>query len=83
MLPDSDPFNFVTHVTIPILMLSGRYDTIFPLESSQRPLFQFLGTPARDKKQVIYAGGHGAFPRPDAVRECLDWLDRHLGPVRH
>jgi eukaryotic-like serine/threonine-protein kinase len=81
-LPEADPFNFVTHVTIPVLMLSGKYDATFPLESSQNPLFHFLGTPDKDKKQVIYEGGHGVFPRPDAVRECLDWLDRYLGPVR-
>ena len=78
----NDHINFVGHVTIPVLMLGGRYDPIFPLESSQRPLFDLLGTPAKDKKQVIYEGGHGAFPRPDAVHECLDWLERYLGPVR-
>ena len=82
-LPEVDPFNFVTHVTIPVLMLNGRYDGDVPLEASQRPLFRFLGTPGNDKKQVIYEGGHGAFPRPDAVRESLDWLDKYLGPVRH
>jgi dienelactone hydrolase len=82
-LPEADPFNFVSHVTIPVLMLNGRYDGAFPLESSQRPLFRFLGTPDNEKKHVIYEGGHGAFPRPDAVRECLDWLDKYLGPVRH
>jgi formylglycine-generating enzyme required for sulfatase activity/DNA-binding winged helix-turn-helix (wHTH) protein/dienelactone hydrolase/predicted Ser/Thr protein kinase len=82
-LPEADPFNFVPHLTIPVLMLNGRYDSTFPLESSQRPLFSFLGTPAKDKREVIYEGGHGAFPRPGAVRECLDWLDKYLGPVRH
>ncbi len=82
-LPEVDPFNFVRHVTVPVLMLNGRYDDDFPLESSQRPLFQFLGTPAKDKKHVIYEGGHGVFPRPDAVRECVDWLDTYLGPTRH
>jgi dienelactone hydrolase len=81
-LPEADPFNFARHVTIPMLMLNGRYDDTFPLESSQRPLFQFLGTPGNQKKHVIYEGGHGVFPRPDAVRECLDWLDKYLGPVR-
>jgi serine/threonine protein kinase/formylglycine-generating enzyme required for sulfatase activity/dienelactone hydrolase len=82
-LPEADPFNFITHVTIPVLVLNGRYDGAFPLESSQRPLFQLLGTRANDKRHVIYDGGHGAFPRPAAVRECLDWLDKYLGPVRH
>jgi serine/threonine protein kinase/formylglycine-generating enzyme required for sulfatase activity/dienelactone hydrolase len=81
-LPEADPFNFVTHVNIPVLMLGGKYDATFPLESSQDPVFDFLGTPDKEKKHVIYEGGHGAFPRPEAVRECLDWLDRYLGPVR-
>jgi serine/threonine protein kinase/dienelactone hydrolase len=82
-LPEVDPFNFVGHVTIPVLMLNGRYDNQFPPESSSRPLFHFLGTPDKDKKQVIYESGHAAFPHPDAIRECLDWLDKYLGPARH
>ncbi|MEO8053327.1 MAG: SUMF1/EgtB/PvdO family nonheme iron enzyme, partial [Acidobacteriota bacterium] len=81
--PEVDPFNFITHVTIPVLMLNGRYDTTFPTESSQRPLFHWLGSPGKDKKHVIYEVGHAAFPRPAAVRETLDWLDKYLGPVRH
>jgi dienelactone hydrolase len=81
-LPEADPFNFAPHMTVPVLMFSGRYDDTFPLESSQRPLFHFLGTPDKDKKHMINEGGHGAFPRPDAVRESLDWLDKYLGPVR-
>jgi dienelactone hydrolase len=81
-LPQADPFTFAPHVIVPVLMLNGRYDGTFPLESSQRPLFDLLGTPAGDKRRVLYDGGHGAFPRPEAVRECLDWLDRYLGPVR-
>jgi serine/threonine protein kinase/formylglycine-generating enzyme required for sulfatase activity/dienelactone hydrolase len=82
-LPEGDPFNFVTHVNIPVLMLNGRYDGTFPVQSSQLPLFRLLATPARDKKHVIYEGGHGVLPLPAAIRECLDWLDKYLGPVRH
>jgi dienelactone hydrolase len=82
-LPEGDPFNFVTHVTIPVLMLNGRYDDVFPVESSQRPLFRLLGTPDRDKKHVVYEAGHGDYPRAAAVRERLDWLDKYLGQVRH
>ena len=81
-LPEADSINFVSHVTIPVLMINGRYDDDFPLESSQNPVFRNLGTPAKDKKHVIYEGGHCAFPHPEAVRECLDWLDKYLGPVR-
>jgi DNA-binding winged helix-turn-helix (wHTH) protein/formylglycine-generating enzyme required for sulfatase activity/dienelactone hydrolase len=81
-LPEADEINFVGHVSTPVLMLNGRYDDTFPLEPSQRPFFQLLGTAPKDKKYVIYEGGHGVFPRPAAVTECLDWLDRYLGPVR-
>jgi hypothetical protein len=35
-----------------------------------------LGT--KDKKHVIYEDGHAAFPRPAAIRETLDWLDKYL-----
>lgn len=80
-LPEADGINFDPHVTTPTLFLNGRYDHNFPVESSQRPLFQFMGTPSKDKKLVIYDGGHGIFPRPAAVRESLDWLDKYLGRV--
>lgn len=80
--PEADPLNFVRHVKIPSLMLNGRYDIFFPLESSQRPLFQLLGTPASDKKHLIYETAHGSIPRAAVARESLNWLDKYLGPVR-
>jgi eukaryotic-like serine/threonine-protein kinase len=80
-LPEDDEINFDRHVSTPTLVLNGLYDGDFPVESSQRPLFQLMGTPPKDKKLVIYESGHGAFPRPAAVRESLDWLDKYLGPV--
>lgn len=80
--PEANPFNFVPHVTQPVLMLNGRFDTSFPYDSCQRPLFEHLGTPAKDKKHVIFPTGHDVFADPTAVRECLDWLDKYLGQVR-
>jgi dienelactone hydrolase len=80
-LPEADQINFVTRVRIPVLMLNGRYDHFFPVESSQLPLFRLLGTPAKDKKHVIYETGH-APPRKEFIRESLDWLDKYLGPVK-
>jgi hypothetical protein len=62
--------------------VNGRYDEIFPLESSQVPLFQFLGTPAEDKRHVIFDAGHGGWASAQDIREKLDWLDKYLGPVR-
>jgi dienelactone hydrolase len=82
-LPEVDELNFAPRLKIPVLMLNGRYDTGFPLELSQLPLFHALGTPAAEKRHVIYEAGHGDFPHREEVRECLDWLDKYLGPVRH
>ena len=66
---------------IPVLMLSGKYDSGFPLELSQKPFFRLLGTPPAMKRHVLDEGGH-FLPRPMMVREALGWLDRYLGPVQ-
>ena len=79
--PEEDPVNFLPRVRIPVLMLSGRYDSGFPLELSQKPFFNLLGTPPAMKRHVLDEGGH-FLPRPMMVRESLAWLDRYLGPVQ-
>jgi eukaryotic-like serine/threonine-protein kinase len=80
--PEADSINYVSHITMPVLMVGGRRDFVFPLEESQKPLFDRLGTPAADKKHVIFEAGHAAdFPRSQGIREVLGWLDRYLGPV--
>lgn len=53
-LPEVDQINFVTRVTVPVLMLNGRYDFVLPVETAQRPMFALLGTPAKDKRHVIF-----------------------------
>jgi dienelactone hydrolase len=80
-LPEADVLNFITRVKVPVLMLNGRHDHFFPEMASQRPFLQLLGTPAKDKKLVIYETGH-AVPRKEFIRESIDWLDRYLGPVQ-
>ncbi|MGH9443959.1 MAG: protein kinase domain-containing protein [Thermoanaerobaculia bacterium] len=80
-LPEADQINFVSRVRVPVLMLNGRYDHFFPVETSQKALFRLLGTPDKDKKHVIYDTGH-APPRKDFIRETLGWLDKYLGPVK-
>ena len=75
-----DPWNFASHVRIPVLMLNGRDDFTNPLEVSYLPLFRLLGTP--DKKHVLHDGGHvNIATRPELIKEALDWLDRYLGSV--
>lgn len=82
--PMADPFVFLPRVTVPTLMLNGRYDSFFPVESSQKPFFKHLGTPDKDKKIIVTDANHFvmSFEANLAIRETLDWLDRYLGPVR-
>ena len=69
------------HVRAPVLMLNGRHDNTFPLETAARPMFDLLGTPPEHKRLVIVDGVHYV-PRNDLIRESLAWFDRYLGPVR-
>lgn len=79
--PEAEPVYFIPRIHIPVLMLNGRYDPYFPVESSQNPMFDLLGTPPSLKRHVISEGSHYV-PRPVLIRETLDWLDRYLGAVR-
>jgi len=79
--PVVDAFNFLPRVTIPVLMMNGEYDQIFPLETSAKPYFDFLGTDQADKKHFVTPNGH-SLPSIDVTRETLDWFDRYLGEVR-
>jgi formylglycine-generating enzyme required for sulfatase activity/dienelactone hydrolase len=75
--PAADAINFVSRVTIPVIMLNGKYDHFFPVESSQIPMYQLLGTPPENKKHFLYEEGHSV-PREEIVRESLAWLERYL-----
>jgi len=79
--PEADQINFAPRVTAPVLMLNGRFDSYFPVGSSQEPMFRLLGTPAANKRRVVYDTGHD-LPRKDEIKETLNWLDRYLGPVK-
>lgn len=79
--PEVDVFNFLPRVKQPVLMLSGRFDFIFPERGSQLPFFQMLGAPADRKQRVAYDTGHN-LPPTEMIKETLDWLDRTLGPVK-
>jgi dienelactone hydrolase len=79
-LPEADTFNFAPRVTVPVLMVNGEYDFFYPVETAQRPLYEFLGTPQADKRWVVYDGGHSV-PRNKLIEETLGWLDRYFGAV--
>lgn len=79
--PEIDDVNFAPRVTTPVLMLNDRQDFTFPLETSQKPMFQLLGTPAAHKQHIVYEGGH-VFPFARIIKDTLDWLDKYLGVPR-
>jgi len=79
--PEADPINHAPHIVIPTLMLNGRYDFFYPVECCQESMFRFLGTPPEHKRRVVYETGHNV-PRPELIKETLNWLDTYLGPVR-
>lgn len=81
-LPEVDPVNFLPRVAIPVLYVTGKYDTGYPVDLAQKPFFDLLGTPLPNKRHVILPVGHSILVpevRSVVVREVLDWLDRYLG----
>ncbi len=81
--PEIDDFNYTPRVRAPVLMINGRYDFDFRLETSAEQMFKRLGTPADRKKLVVFDSGHNiSVFRGKMIRETLDWLDCYLGPVK-
>ena len=54
-------------------------DSFFPIETSQKPFYDLLGTPVEHKRHVVYPGSH-AVPRREQIKEVLAWLDRYSEP---
>jgi pimeloyl-ACP methyl ester carboxylesterase len=78
--PEVQSLHFTPRSATPTLMLNGRDDFGYPLDTSQIPMFRLLGAPEKDKRHIVLDSGH--IPsRIDMIRETLDWLDRYLGPV--
>jgi eukaryotic-like serine/threonine-protein kinase len=79
--PEVDTSNFAPRVTIPVLQLSGRYDYVFPDDSSSLPFFRAFGTRPDQKRRRLFDTGHN-IPWNETIRETLDWFDLHLGSPR-
>jgi eukaryotic-like serine/threonine-protein kinase len=78
--PEALEINYAPHVRVPTLMLNGRYDLTFPLQTCVQPMFDLLATPPERKKLLLYDTDH-YIPRKDLIRETLAWFDKYLGPV--
>lgn len=71
-----EAFHYTSRISIPVLMLNGKYDQFFPLETSQIPMFKLLGTKEEDKKHYVYETGHFV-PREELIKEHLSWLAKY------
>ncbi|MDH4047719.1 MAG: SUMF1/EgtB/PvdO family nonheme iron enzyme [Gammaproteobacteria bacterium] len=79
-LPEVSPINYAPRITMPFLMMVGRYDSIVDQEASAKPLFDLIGTPEEHKVLKIYETDHIP-PKSEYISEMLAWLDLYLGPV--
>jgi hypothetical protein len=70
MIPHTHPLKYVPRVNTPILMLNGEYDTITPLDTGNRPMFEMPGTDRRDKELKVYKTDHIA-PRNEFIKEIF------------
>jgi dienelactone hydrolase len=77
---DLDPLNYIARIKIPVLMINGKFDHVFPYEVSQVPMYRLLGTPSGHKRHIVYDIGHNMFGhRKQIIRDCLDWCERYFG----
>jgi dienelactone hydrolase len=79
--PEAEQINYVTRVKVPILMLNGKYDNLFPYETTIQPMFDLLGTAKEDKRLILFETDH-FIPRNELIKHTLAWLDKYLGPVK-
>jgi hypothetical protein len=76
-------YKHALRVTIPALMLNGRYDQAYRYDIHQVPLFRALATPPEQKRHKLFPCYHMLSDyHPEMIRECLGWLDKYLGPAR-
>jgi len=80
--PENRPETYLPRIAIPTLILNGRFDIIFPVNTGQEPFVRLLGTPDEHKRHVILQGGHVPLPRTPMVTEILAWLERYQKGTR-
>ena len=75
MPPEIDGLNYASRVKVPVLMMNGRHDAIFPYETSQQPLLRLLATPPDQKRHLVFPGALLVRLDQRVDQEGLDWLD--------
>ena len=70
--PEIQAFHFTPEVKQPILMMNGTSDQVFPVETSQKPMFADLGS--TQKKHVLFSAHH-IINAHDVFNTMTQWLD--------
>ncbi len=78
-VPELYHVNYLPRVTVPMLLLSGKYDYDWSFEE-QNMFFELLGTRNEDKRWVLHESVHGV-PIIVSQKELINWLDKYFGPV--
>ncbi len=81
-LPAEDQVNFAPRLKKPVLMINGRYDFTFSPDRAQEPMYRMIGTPAADKRRVVFDTPHDISQNKEELsKQVLNWLDKYLGRV--
>jgi dienelactone hydrolase len=79
----SENLGWAHRIKIPIQMINGRYDSIFPYRTNQVPLFRALATPEDEKRHIVLETDHDlSGGQKEIIKANLEWLDTYLGPVK-
>jgi hypothetical protein len=77
-----DQADFATRLKKPVMMVNGRFDSVFSVDTAQDPLFKMFGTPPADKRHVEFDTAHDVTERrAELIQNVLAWLDKYLGRV--
>ena len=76
---ETTAYAYAPLVSAPVVMVNGRYDTVYPVESSQPALFELLGSKIKDR--VTVDRDHD-IPPGDIAEQVDRWLSLHFGQIR-
>ncbi len=69
--------HYLPQIQVPVLMINGQFDPIYPVKESQEPMFNLLGSPI--KEHYVHPNGHHMLPPLVKFDQIQRWFDQHLG----
>ena len=78
--PEVEAASYTPFIKVPILMLNGKYDYFFPSETSQKPMFELIGTNKNDKYWYLHESSH-TVPLDEFTKKVKIFLDKYSKPA--